>query len=152
MKQICLFLACFLLGCVAEMLISTPAAKPAAPEEWPLAESPPIHGKQRMVLLRVIDGDTIVVAWLVGPESLRISGINAPEKRDAAGPAATRYMADMLGTPAILDKGPFLRIELRGRGKYGRLLGDIQTEKGWASQRMIAAGHAKPWNGEGKRP
>lgn len=111
----------------------------------------PTEGEYELYLHRIIDGDTVEVAYLVGPRSLRINGINAPELRDKGGIEARMELARL----AAGGLRP-MHFKLSGVDKYGRLLGDFRAfdaeEEGWASERMIANGHAKPYGGKGPKP
>jgi len=94
---------------------------------------------QRMFKVeRIVDGDTFKVTYDGEPTSVRIAAINAPERRDAAGPAATKALAKLIG-------GKVVRLEFteaRKRDNFGRLLcrvyaGDVDVGR-W----MIDNGHA----------
>jgi endonuclease YncB( thermonuclease family) len=92
-------------------------------------------------------------------ESLvRIDGINAPEHGTPAGDAATAYAKTLL-QPG--DQVQVVSKKLLGSTeKYGRTLADLSFRPrieqrpvlGDFATAMIAAGHAKPWDGTGTRP
>ena len=111
-----------------------------------LAEFPPTSGRQTMYILRIIDGDTLEAAYLV-PVRIRIAGINAPELRAPGGTEARTALALML------QPGLVYHADLQGRDKYGRVLADFRDRDGnWVSVNLVGAGHARPWDGRGKRP
>lgn len=111
-------------------------------------------------LVRVIDGDTVIVradlGWRVEIETaVRIDGINAPEHGTPEGDAATAFLAETLladGRGAMVSKRMLGAFE-----KYGRVLADLTfpDAKGAmvdVAQTMLASGHAKPWHGRGPKP
>ena len=110
----------------------------------------PIKGKQSMVVLRIIDGDTVEAAYLVGPIKIRLNGIDAPEKNTPEGKQAKAYMEWLLPRQVVLVA------ELNGIDKYGRQLADFHVQKGeefgWCSWWMVTGKHAKPWSGTGPKP
>jgi micrococcal nuclease len=89
-------------------------------------------------VLRVVDGDTFKVEYDGESTSVRFFGINAPEKRDPDGPAATAALVSMIYEQMV-------RLEFsakRKRDNFGRLLckvylGDVDVGK-W----MVEHGHA----------
>lgn len=110
-------------------------------------------------VVRVVDGDTVVLDvrifhGLSQRTTVRIDGINTPEKRGAppceiaAGIAATAF------TTAWLDAGSnAVSVVIRGLDKYGRWLGDItRADGGFLRRALVAAGHARPYRGEKRGP
>jgi micrococcal nuclease len=98
-------------------------------------------------LVRVIDGDTVVVdidlgceMWLRG-QHCRLYGINAPEphtKTREAGDAATAYLNLLLqNSDEIL-----VRTHFDKRGSFKRLLVDLFVEGMDINAAMVEAGHA----------
>lgn len=100
-------------------------------------------------LIRVIDGDTVEVLLkadcgfkrtLAFVETLRLQGIDSPEKRGAtrsAGEAARDHLSSLLA-------GGFTVRTVKDRDdKYGRILAKLVLPDGTlANDRMIADGHA----------
>jgi endonuclease YncB( thermonuclease family) len=107
---------------------------------WPLPEK----GTQSLLVLRVLDGDTMECAYLV-PVMVRIRGVNAPELTASGGRDAREALDKLAG-------GKLLPANLHGREKFGRVLADfwLGKDKGWVSQALIKGGFAKPYDG-GKR-
>jgi len=125
------------LGIVAGRLLGEPPR---------FASFPPRSGEADVLILRVIDGDTIEIGYIV-PESCRVYGINARERTEPGGPDATKALI------AMVRPGTVRRAHLKGLDKYGRALADFETDnKKLVSVEMIGAGHAKPWDGQGKKP
>jgi len=99
----------------------------------------------RANLIRVVDGDTIVVRLDLGlgihkNEYLRLYGIDAPEKRGeerVEGIAASRHLE-------LLLKGPLTVETIKDKkGKYGRYLAVVYDSEGMnINSQMIEDGHA----------
>lgn len=106
----------------------------------------PEKGTQSVLVLRVVDGDTVEAAYLV-PVMLRLNRINAPERGTPEGKKAEEALSRLVG-------GKLLAVNVHGRDKYGRVLADVYLSKedGWLSDKMVKEGHAKPWDGKGQRP
>ena len=121
-----------------------------------LHPEPPVLGPERYLyarcsLLRVVDGDTVVLRFPLPFHvkmelDVRLLGINAPERVGAdagAGAAATAYLLE------LLSSADSLTAQTRRTDKYGRWLAEI-----WASHlgvwsnvnaAMLAAGHSVPY-------
>lgn len=91
---------------------------PTLPRTPPPARSP----IPQVAVTKVIDGDTF---HLASGESVRIVGIDAPERDDPFGPMATKCLKDILN-------GQKVRIvpATEPRDKYGRMLAWVYTEDG----------------------
>ena len=110
----------------------------------------------RAEVVRVIDGDTIVVdidlgfyTWL-HEQRIRLAGIDAPPVRGAgkaAGIAAAKYLEGMIDGREIIIRT--FKAGDRGdrKGKYGRWLGRIYVDGLDVNRSMIDAGHAVPYDG-----
>jgi micrococcal nuclease len=106
-------------------------------------------------IVRVVDGDTVIADIDLGfniwqkDQSIRLSGINAPELKGATLEAArqSRQFLEKL----VLNKRVVIRTEKDKREKYGRWLGVIQIEEDKnlieINRRMIAEGHAVAYKG-----
>lgn len=105
------------------------------------------------VLLRIIDGDTVVVQLDMGCDvglrmTMRLNGIDAPEKNTEEGKAAIAWLESKIPLRASVAVKTFKD----KKEKYGRyradlfLLGDATT----LNLQMVEAGHAKLYAG-GKR-
>lgn len=105
------------------------------------ASRPATH---QTTILRVIDGDTIVVnhplvgdVWLMDAK-VRIRGIDCPELPTPEGLAAKAYTEQWLA-----DHTTDLTVNIGfQRDKYGRLLGDVYSTDGVLSGRLLESGHA----------
>jgi len=117
------------------------------------------YGPYKAQVIRVKDGDTVLLDVRIWPGltqriSLRLDGVNTPEKRGKgvtecekkAGQKATNFTQRFLkGVETVIVRGV-------RRGKYaGRVLGRIEVPgKGDLGQALIRAGLARPYDG-GKR-
>lgn len=106
------------------------------------------------ILIDWVDGDTAhvrlhlfrdVTCHLV---SVRLYGINSPEKNTIEGIQARTFASIQA------QAGSKVTFRDRGPDKYGnRELGDIVTDTGVdVATAMVNAGHAKVWDGTGKKP
>lgn len=98
-------------------------------------------------LVRVVDGDTLRVDLDLGADitlknqAIRILGIDAPELH---GPERDRGRAAKAAAEKFL-KGKKLRIELHGKDRYGRWLGDVFADGENLALWMIKAGQARSY-------
>jgi len=98
----------------------------------------------------VIDGDTLEVQLDLGVEvfvnkTIRMGGINAPEKNTEAGQLAKTALTDMLvGNLIVQTIGDKTE-------KYGRLLALLFIDEVNVNDEMVLTGHAKPYTGHGPR-
>ncbi|MFB6248979.1 MAG: thermonuclease family protein [Salinibacter sp.] len=93
-------------------------------------------------VVRVKDGDTVVVQFedsgsqtRGARETVRLGGIDAPEKGQPYGPAATRAMQKLAGGKAVT-------VDVQTRGPYGRLIGRVQTPRYDVGRSMVHNGYA----------
>jgi len=113
----------------------------------------------RATMLRVVDGDTVDVdidlgfgVWL-RKQRIRLHGIDTPESR-------TRDLEEkhygLLSKQYIKDRFPVghqftLRTYKDGKGKFGRILGELVDSMGNSiNDMMIAQGYAVPYTGQSK--
>ncbi|MEA2097514.1 MAG: thermonuclease family protein [Patescibacteria group bacterium] len=107
------------------------------------------HNSQDDILhkvVRVIDGDTIIIRINDSPETVRLIGINTPETVDPRKPVECFGIEASNKAKEILS-GKFVRLEgdylVGERDKYGRLLGYIFLEDGTNfNKMMIVEGYA----------
>ena len=108
-------------------------------------------------MTRVIDGDTLEVVIDLGfkvavRETVRLAGINCPERNTDAGQAAKHAVEEWFA-----NEGSRCVIKTRkAEGeteKYGRYLAAVVSRHGAdLVADLIAAGHAVRWTGRGTRP
>ena len=84
----------------------------------------------------VTDGDTLTVLHGGRAETVRLQGVDAPEKRQAYGDRARRFVADLAFDRTVTVKGT-------GRDRNGRLLADVILPDGRSlNQALVRAGYA----------
>ena len=99
----------------------------------PLEATTPADGSFRMV--RVIDGDTIVVRDKTGEIHVRLIGIDAPEKNQPYGSQATALVTTLIGNQPIKLSG-------NSKDRYGRLLSHVHAGNTWVNMEMVKQGAA----------
>ncbi|RZO67846.1 MAG: thermonuclease family protein [Parvularculaceae bacterium] len=123
---------------------------------WPMAAlgAARIDGPIEARLVRVIDGDTLVVVAEVWPgveveTKVRLLGIDTPEIRRAACAAERQKGLRARGyVSAAMARGPVALTDIR-HGKYaGRVLARVETEKGDLGRGLLRAGLAQPYKGK----
>ena len=86
-------------------------------------------------VLRVVDGDTVVIESAGHEEKVRLLEVNAPESAECGGDAATELLRRLSKDGVILDR--------RGEDRYGRTLAHLHTRSGEHVQReLVSAGLA----------
>ena len=90
-------------------------------------------------VIRVADGDTVTVLRDHGDRKeqvrVRLSSIDAPERRQAYGNVSRQYLAQL-----VFDRQ--VRIEEHGTDRYGRVIGVVHVDQHNANQEMVRAGLA----------
>lgn len=136
------------LATVAAILLAAVTAGAAERIEGPLSAD----------VVRVIDGDTLLVrakVWL-GTEvtvSVRIRGIDAPEKRSAC--TEERRAADRaaIGLAATIGDAPVTLTAVAGDKYAGRVLADVATASGTSvAGALLGAGLARTYAGGSRAP
>ena len=89
-------------------------------------------------VVRVVDGDTFKVVYDGELTSVRFFGINAPERRDPDGPAATAAMVELVGGKTVRLTFP----AKRKRDNFGRLLCKVYVGDLDVGAEMIRRGKA----------
>jgi micrococcal nuclease len=84
----------------------------------------------------VTDGDTLRVFHANHQETVRLVGVDAPEKRQAYGDRAKRFTADLAFDRTVT-------VRTAGRDRNGRLLGEVVLPDGRSlNQELVRAGYA----------
>ena len=84
----------------------------------------------------VTDGDTIKVLHVNQAETVRLVGVDAPEKRQPYGDRARRFTADLAFDRTVT-------VVTSGRDRNGRLLGEVVLPDGRSlNQELVRAGYA----------
>lgn len=125
-------------GCVVAPW--TDASAPAAPN--PIGDGP-------YEVVRVVDGDTVVIAQGSDVLTVRMIGVDTPEVKkphstvECFGPEASAFATrELLGRPVWIDRDP-----VSGRqDRYGRDLGYIRTGSGELfNERPVAEGFGREY-------
>lgn len=110
------------------------------------ASSPtPPEGATPATVVRVVDGDTVVVDVDGTEERVRLLRIDTPELARDGEPAeclaqaASDALAGMLppGTPVLLER------DVEARDRFGRLLAHVWADGTWVNGAMLADGYAR---------
>ena len=104
------------------------------------------NNTQKVELLRVVDGDTLIARLNNKKERLRLVGMNAPESVkpnspvECFGQEASHHIKDILGHSSSLK---FMEDFSQGsRDRFGRLLGYIFIDEKNLAEQMIFDGYA----------
>ena len=82
------------------------------------------------------DGDTLTVLRAGHAATVRLQGVDAPEKRQAYGDRARRFVADLAFDQTV-------SVRTTGRDRNGRLLGEVVLPDGRSlNQELVRAGYA----------
>mgnify|MGYP001309972326 FL=1 len=108
-------------------------------------------------IVRVVDGDTVDVdidlgfgIWLRN-QRIRMYGIDTPESRTRDleekkyGKAATAYLINWTNAGGLV-----LKTHKDGKGKYGRILGELWYADVNINQKMVEEHHAVEYYGQSK--
>ena len=125
-----------------------------------LAQKTPVGKTYDTQILRVADGDTIVIAAPYLPEplkpqlSVRVFGVDTPEKGGRAQCPKEAEMAEKASahTKKMIESGKKFQVTLYGWDKFGgRVLGDILVDGKSVRESLITAGMARAYFGEAKQ-
>jgi micrococcal nuclease len=98
--------------------------------------TPAVAGELKGRVVGVTDGDTITVLNDNRAETVRLVGVDAPEKRQPYGDRARRFTADL-----AFDR--MVTVLTTGRDRNGRLLGEVVLPDGRSlNQELVRAGYA----------
>jgi micrococcal nuclease len=91
---------------------------------------------QTVRVIGVKDGDTIECLPVSGPpQTIRLSGIDAPEKKQPFGERAKQYTSK-----AVMGKT--VVIETHGHDRYGRIIADVRKPGGTLNEELVRNGLA----------
>jgi endonuclease YncB( thermonuclease family) len=114
-----------------------------------------------VTVLRVIDGDTLIIGELCSPLlpgsllRIRVRGIDTPESRRPPAKCASEAAAGKAATlhaRTLVKPGDVVRLSRPGPDKYAcRIVADVRLASGRDfGAAMIAAGHARAYDGKRK--
>lgn len=96
-------------------------------------------------IVRIVDGDTIVVNYKGTEEKVRLIGVNTPEsvhkdssKNTEEGQIASEYTKNLL-----TGKKVKLEFDVSPRDKYGRLLAYVYLDEKMVNKTLLEEGYAK---------
>ncbi|MBT9587685.1 thermonuclease family protein [bacterium] len=89
-------------------------------------------------VVRVIDGDTVVVRLSDGDQTVRLDSIDAPERKQPGGEESRRALA------GYLPAGGSVKITRLGRDRYGRILGQLYRPDG-ANVNSLLVRNGQAW-------
>ena len=112
----------------------------------------------KCTVLRILDGDTLDVDVDLGfsvalkKQRIRMYGIDTPESRTRDKEEKVRGLLSKEFLKQFCPVGSEIRLLSHGKGKYGRILGEIFTHKGMISinQQMCEEGYAVEYTGGSK--
>lgn len=124
---------------------------PLLVRHWDVEQMPVLSFKHiwsiPAIVVRVVDGDTVVVHMEIMPgfvlheAHVRVQGINAPEMNTVAGKAAK------IAAEVFLPVNSVIMLSMEDTDKYGRMLGKITLVDGQSfGDLMIASGNAVVYN------
>jgi micrococcal nuclease len=112
-----------------------PPAGESSAQTAPASQTPaPEAG---VVVSRVVDGDTFE---LENGETVRLIGINAPERDQPYAAAATTRLQELVSGQAVRLEG-----DVNERDRYGRLLAYVFVGETFVNRELVAAGLAKSY-------
>lgn len=87
-------------------------------------------------VIKIKDGDTIEIL-LEGnqPITIRLNGIDAPEKKQAFGQKSKEKLSEMIF-------GKIVKVDCNGKDRYGRVIGDIYLDELNINEEMVQSGFA----------
>ena len=86
-------------------------------------------------VIAVSDGDTLTVRGDDRAFTIRLAGIDAPEKRQRFGDKARRFAVSRV-------LGKEVRVEAAGTDRYGRIIGKVHYDGGCLNEELIRSGFA----------
>ena len=108
-------------------------------------------------VLRVVDADTLHLDVDLGCDvslamTVRLAGVDAPERNTLAGRTAAAHVARWLDEHAPVDDTGAHRVRVRTvkdrREKFGRYLAHVLDDAGDSlAAHLVATGHAVPYSG-----
>lgn len=124
------FLAIIVLG------FATARSRTSEPAVGSTPSQPAANSNQGFRVVRVLDGDTIVIVGQDNIElTLRLAGIDAPEKDQAFGNDAAQFVDSLL-------TGRIVRLDNVKRDKFGRVLAHAYLETRWIDLEIVQHGWA----------
>ncbi len=93
-------------------------------------------------VLRIVDGDTVVVKYKDEPEYVRIIGIDAPEKEECFSSESAERLSELIGRKTVILEPK----SDEDRDKYDRLLRYILSDGKDIGAELIKEGYARNYS------
>jgi micrococcal nuclease len=97
----------------------------------------------KVEVVRVIDGDTIVVLMANKKQTIRYIGIDTPEPYRDAEPACFSLEASLKNKELVQGKVVRLELDQENMDKYGRLLRYVYVDDVFVNAELVKDGYAK---------
>lgn len=136
MRAFLLLLVALIGGCSAEQVHVAPNPTDAGPVEVAAVDVPAESGGELVQVVRVIDGDTIVIE---GGERVRLLCVDTPERGQPGWAEARDFLRELVEGRAVRlvrEDGH------RNRDRYGRLLRLVYVGDELVQALIITAGHS----------
>ena len=104
-------------------------------------------------LNKIVDGDTfdcdidLGFDVMLSNQRIRLSGIDTWESRTRNLKEKEKGLAAKAYTKDVLESSNEITIKSFGKGKYGRILGEVYFDGACLNEQLIDAGHAHKYDG-----
>lgn len=105
--------------------------------------------RYRVKIIRIIDGDTLIVFWHGKEYAVRMLGINAPEKGEPGFAEAANYLTTLVGDDGHIDLE--FGNSTSERDNFGRLLAYLWGGEVNLNAKMLEAGQAVVYHRDKKK-
>lgn len=102
---------------------------------WFHKDSPSERASFRCEVVGVADGDTFSCLYGKQATTVRLYGIDAPEKKQAFGKESKQYLSSLIFRKTVT-------VSSYGHDRYGRTLGLVYVDGQAVNHKMVAAGYA----------
>lgn len=111
----------------------------------PYTEAQKIYSNIPGIVTKVYDGDTLTLQNNNGIYKIRLSGIDAPERRQAYGNVSRNYLYNIV-------RNRFVYAEVHDKDRYGRYVAKIILDKTDVNAAMLKSGLAWHYKQYDKNP
>ncbi|WP_051203981.1 thermonuclease family protein [Hugenholtzia roseola] len=99
----------------------------------------------RVLVLKVLDGDTFVVQYHNLPITIRLANIDVPELRTDFGKKVQRYLSDLILSQEV-------EIQVFKKDTYGRYLAEVHFKNESLDEKLVSEGLAWHWEKYSLKP